>query len=190
MSFPIIAGAVALGGSLLGAAQEDGQSKAAHAAQVEMSRRQVVAARESALDDFAALGRREREESQKVAQEIEYLSRDARTALGAEKVGQAAAGVGGNTAEAVQRDYERAAAEAATATLISERNQRAALRDAAKGVSSQLRAQEIGATVAPRRKVNWFTAATGALSSGLSTYSMAGGKFATPDDGLDPKKPK
>ncbi len=184
MSFPIIMAAVAIGSSIAGSISDEAASKQAHGAREEMSRRQIAAARASALDDFAALGRREREEAESASQEIQYLSRDARTALGQEQVGQALAGVSGATAEAIQRDYERQAEEAATAVLLSERNRRAALSDGKKRVSSDLRAQEISATVAPRQRTNWFTAGLNATTTGLSTYSLAGGKFSSPKTGL------
>ncbi len=184
MSFPIIAGVVGAATSAMGGIMDDAASKQAHAAQTEMSRRSVEAARESALDDFAALGRQERELAAQTAQEIEFLSRDARAALGQERVGQAAAGVSGNTAEALLQDYERAAEEAATATLLNERMAREDLKTKGKAVSANLRAAEINATVAPRRRTNYFTAALNAGTTGLSTYSLAGGQFAEPDKGL------
>lgn len=188
MSIPLVFGAVSAGAALLSSLDADANSKTEHANATEMARRQRLAAKESALTQYGQLGRREAEEAQAAAAEIEGITRDARSAIGTATVALSSSGVAGESAGELLDEYERQAAEYASSVLISERSRRQALSDAKAGVSADLRAQHNATEVPPRRRLNLFTTALSVAGAGLQGYSAAGGKFASADTGL-PKAP-
>jgi len=189
---PIIVAGVSMVSSVAQGLEADSQSKAAHRNAVEMSKRQVAAARDSALTQYGQLGRRESEEAAAASSEIQSIMKDARGAAGAVKTAAATGGIGGgNSLQALLDDYESQASVAAATVLRNERARRMSIEDSKAAVGSELRSQEINATVAPRRRVNWLTQGLNAASSGLSAYSAAGGTFSSPADHMpEPAAPR
>lgn len=172
-------------GSVLGAVEGDAVSKQQHAVSTEMARRQREAAKDSALVQFGQLGRRETEEATAAFAEIDAVMRDADEAIGTVTASAGSSGLGGQSVDDLTNDYRRQYEEYATNVLRSEKARREALRDTARGISADLRAQYINTTVAPRRRTNWLTAGVGAVTAGVGAYTAAGGTFASPDDGLN-----
>lgn len=184
MSIPLVIAGVSAAASLLGSAEADSVSRQQHAVSTEMSRRQRLAAKDSALVQFSQLGRRQAEEAASATAEIDYIMRDATEAEGTVRASAGASGVSGQVVDDLVGDYRRQAAEYASNVLRSEEARRRALGDDMNAVSANLRAQYINTTVPPRRRMNYLTAGLGAVSAGVGGYLQAGGTFATPDDGL------
>ena len=185
MSIPVVGAVIGAGTSLLGSFEADAASKQQHAVSTEMARRQREVAKDSALVQYGQLSRRASEEAAAATAEIDFVMRDATEAIGTVASSAGASGVSGQSVDDLVGDYRRQAAEYASNVLRSEQARREALGDEGRRVSSELRAQYVATTVPPRRRMNYLTAGLGAITAGASAYSAFGGKFATPDDGLD-----
>jgi len=146
----------------------------------ELSARNSELARQSAFNQYTAIGDQQMTETERAARDIKLIASDARKAKARVGVAAAEAGVKGLSVDQLIDDFERAEMDSVLAVTrqqeIQARRSDLARQNARIGLESNLIA-----SAPPPRQANLFQSALGVFATGLSNFNAAGAFGSSPN---------